>query len=115
MTLLQLRELRDLLDLIPMPPKYLASREATAGEIANGIHILDTAIREASRHHGHRPAAPHAIDPAIWHAPDARLQVMRENIEQEQRATRDFTPIRKNSDPRLWRENNTENEGWDVT
>lgn len=99
MTLLELRELRDVLDYLPLAPKWLASRDVPRAEVENAIHIVDQAIREALR----EASLGMRRTPA-----GSRARVMGETIQ----ALRQ--PILPNHSPRLARDNadTTENEGF---
>lgn len=96
LTLLELREIRDVLDYLPVAPKWLASRDVPRAEVENAIHIVDQAIREASL--AYREPVPYQNI--------KRARVMGETIASLRQ------PILPNHSPRLARENSdtTENE-----
>lgn len=96
LTLLQLRELRDVLDYLPMAPKWLASQTVPRSEVTNAKAILDTAIREASVGIGDRIAARMARPVDGPRVGLERVQVMRETIASELRDIRETTPIGAN-------------------
>lgn len=93
LTLRELRQLRDVLDYLPMAPKWLATRDVPRSEVENAKAILDTAIREASVGIGERIAARMARPVDGPRVGLERVQVMREAIASELHDIRETTPI----------------------